>query len=217
MTIEALLGEHIAALKANTEALQAVAGNQERLIAGQAAAIEKVEATKPKRETAAEKKAREAAEKAEAATSSGDDAAPATGNAPAADPAPTASGAAAAATATNEDGPTDEQLKATAVAWVGNAADDADKKARAGFLQTMARSLLNLGDDAGLVMLTGADSKLTGEHRKKAVFFIKRAHKLGGIQHVNLSAPYEFDLAPDQDEPRVEVDAAPEADFDPLG
>lgn len=208
MTIETLLGEHIAALNANTEALKAVAANQDRLIAGQAAAIEKVEASKPKRETKAEKEAREKAEKAAADAGADDNA----GNADTAEPASTASGDTAAASATNDDGPTDEQLKATAVAWVGQAADDADKKARAGFLQTMARSLLGLGDDAGLVMLTGPDSKLTGDHRKKAVFFIKRAHKLGGIEHVNLAAPYEFDLEPNQDEPRVES-----ADFDPLG
>lgn len=211
MSIEALL-ERVAV------GLERVADNQERLIAGQAAAIDKIEQPKAKRETAAEKKAREAAEKA-AATGAEPEQAPATeepkGNA---EPASTASGATDAGSAAN-DGPTDEQLKATAVAWVGTTEDPEEKKRRAEWLQAMARSLLGETDTTKMLMLTGADSKLTPEHRKKAVFFIKRAHKLKSTEQVDFTAPYDFDEAPDQDAPRVEPEAAAaaEPEFDPLG
>lgn len=191
MSIETLL-ERVAV------GLERVADNQERLIAGQAAAIEKVEQPKAKRETKAEKAAREAAEK---------------GNEEAVS---TASGAADAGSAAS-DGPTDEQLKSTAVAWVGTTEDPEEKKRRGEWLQAMARHMLGETDASKMLMLTGADSKLTAEHRKKAVFFIKRAHKLNGTEHVNFAAPYNFDEAPDQDEPRVEQAAAAEPEFDPLG
>lgn len=213
MSIEALIGELKEALAANTAALTAVAANQERLIAGQAAAIDKIEAPKAKRETKAEKEAREKAEAAAAAP----EAAQATQATTTAEPANTASGAADAGNASS-DGPTDDQLKATAVAWVGQAGDDAtEKQRRANWLQTMARNLIGETDESKMIMLTGPESKLTADHRKKAVFFIKRAHKLKGTEHVNFSAPYDFDEAPDQDEPRVETPAAAEPEFDPLG
>ena len=205
MSIEALL-ERVAV------GLERVADNQERLIAGQQAAIEKIEQPKAKRETKAEKEAREKAEAAAAG-----DKAPAAeepkGNA---ENAATASGAGAASNAS--DGPTDEQLKATAVAWVGQVTEPEQKTGRAEWLQRMVKSLLGVpADSAEMLMLTGPDSKLTADDRKKAVFFIKRAHKLGGTEHVDFTAPYDFDEAPDQDAPRVEPEAAPAAEFDPLG
>lgn len=205
MSIEALL-ERVAL------GLERVADNQDRLIAGQAAAIEKIEAPKTKRETAAEKKAREAAEAAAAASETAADAGKVT------EVASTASQATDAGAAANDaELPTEEQFKLTATTWAGKAVDEADKKARAAWLQTMARHLVGETDATKMVFLTGPDSKLTGEDRKKGVFFIKRAHKLGDTKHVDFAAPYDFDETPDQDAPRVETAEAPAADFDPLG
>lgn len=202
MSIEAKIDELIGTMTGLTTALNAVAANQERLLAGQAAAIDKVEAPK----TTRRKKADE--------TTEAQPEAEVTGNV---EPAPTASGAVAAASASNEVvGPTDEQVKATAVAWVGTTEDVAEKQRRAQWLQDMIVGM-GVPDDRPMKMLTGPEAKLTGEHRKKAVFFIKRAHKLGGTQHVDFSAPYDFDEAPDQDAPRVETPTAAEPAFDPLG
>lgn len=206
MGIEAKFDEFIAAVKENTAALLTVTANHERLLAGQAAAIDKIEAPKAKRETKAEKEARE---KAEAADDAGN---------VASDPVPTASATPAATTVAEptSDLPavTDEQVKATAVAWMGTTEDVTEKTKRAKWLQELIGSFGV--DDRDMKMLTGPDSKLNNDHRAKTVFFIKRAHKLGGIEHVDFAAPYDFSGAPDQDVPRVEA-AAAVAEFDPLG
>jgi len=206
-----------------TTALSRVADNQDKLLLGQEQAIKRAESTKPtgKRETKAEKEAREKAEAAAAGPTGTEgeitETVTTTTDAGKAEPANTASGATDAGAAASDE-PTDEQLKATAVAWVGAAGEDtAEKKVRADFLQEMARALVGETDKTKLLKLTGAESPLTGAHRKKAVFFIKRAHKLKGTQHVDFAAPYDFDGEHTQDVARVEPAAAAEPEFDPLG
>lgn len=166
MSIEALIERHIEALEKNTATL-------ERVIAGQQAALDKIEAPKTPRTTKKTEPAPAAAETPAAA--------------PAADPAPAATET-AATTAPAADVVTDEQLKAAALKWM----DGKPQEARLEAAKKMNDILAYFGVGG---KLTGPESKLDDDQRKQAKFFIERW--AAGLT-VDFSAEYDFDGDPTQ-------------------
>lgn len=158
-------------IDALTAALTRVADNQDRLLAGQAAAIDKIEGGK-----ATATRTRKAKEE------------PAAGNATPSEeksPADTGSAADDAASAYKLPEIADlDAFKTYVGAWTGAVEGDARAK-RVDFLKAVAA---NFGG-------TGFSGAFEGG--KKAIFFIERAKALG-IEAVNLKADYDLDGAPDQ-------------------
>lgn len=165
----------------------------ERVVAGQAAAIEKIEAPKTPR-----KKAEPAAATEQQAA---DQAPPA---------AETTQAAAAEQQAPVETEVTDEDVKNAALAWMAKedpagAADPSKKDAAK--RGECAKKLMEIVASFGLGgKLTGPESQLDAEQRKQALFFIRRWS--AGLE-VNFSADYDFDGDPTQ--------GAAAAEEDPLG
>lgn len=170
MSLELALAENTAVNAALTEVLKQVVGNQERLLAGQIAAIDKIDGVKSggragKKETPAPVAETPVAPPTVAET-------PAAPAAPAA-PAPVV---------------TDDQIKAAAHAWMTDKSE-ADRLAAAKFLGEIMTSF-GVGGK-----LTGPESKLDDEQRRQALFFIQR--KAAGLE-VNFSADYDFTGDPTQ-------------------
>lgn len=133
------------ALDRNTAALLTVAGNQERLLAGQQAAIDKIEGTK-----------------------AGKAATPPKDKTPAATPQPTAAVVVAGVVS-------DEMLKNAAVGWMSASTKgkaEAEAKVIKGEAAKFLGEILAHFGCGG--KLTGAESKLDDEQRKQAKFFIER-------------------------------------------
>ena len=166
MSIEAALAGLTEALTTNTEHLA-------RVIAGQEAAMAKLEGVAPKTRTPRAAKAAE-----EAATSAGNE------------PAATESPVAAATTAPEPAAKvfTQDDLKAVAMEWRGSTEDEAARKKQNDLFVAIAAHL-------GVAKMTGPDGPQSSEQIKQAVFFIKRA--MAG-QKVDFAADYDFDGAPDQ-------------------
>jgi len=152
MSLEAALAENTAALQALAAVQTRVADNQERLLVGQQAAIDKIEAGKGA--TAAERKPRAAAAK---------DTAPA-----AAEPAAAVEPAAPA-----ERVVADDDIKAAALKWMDGKSKE-EKEAAAKFLGEILAYFGTGGK------LTGPDSKLDADQRKQTLFFIQR--KAAGLE-----------------------------------
>lgn len=191
MSIEERLAENTAAINRNSDLL-------ERVVAGQAAAIEKIEGAKPSRTkpAAAAPAATPAAEPAQTPAAAEPAATPA---AAAAEPTP----AAAAAPAIVEV--SDDDVKAAALAWMAKVdptGTDMAKKTECA--QKLTEIVAYFGLDG---KLTGPQSKLDAEQRQQALFFINRW--AAGLT-VDFSADYDFDGDPTQG-------AAPAAAEDPLG
>lgn len=184
MSIEALMGDLTAALNKNSTLL-------ERVIAGQEAAMAKLEGSTA---APAARRTRKAADAP--ATEQGNESAPAATEQPVADAA-AASEPAAAATFTQDD------LKAAAMGWRKAATEAKDEAA----LKKQGELFLGIAAHFGSPKLTGPESTLTSEQIKQAVFFTKRAQ--AGLS-VDFSADYDFDGAVDQG-------AAASADEDPFG
>ncbi|MEG3175805.1 hypothetical protein U1872_06155 [Sphingomonas sp. RB3P16] len=187
MSIETLLAENTAAMNALAAALAAQTAVSERVVAGQAAAMEKLEAAKSGTTRASTKttKATEPEKKVE--------------------PAATESGAGAAANASDSTGPDlskivdADTLKAHIMGWVGKDQTFQDKP-RGQLLYDMAA---HFGCGAKFAELAS-----TPERIKQAVFFVERA-KLD--LPVDVTAAYDFDQSPDQAEPGAA--AASDDDF----
>jgi len=145
MSIEAKLDALIEALAANTAQLTVLAANHERLIAGQQAAIDKIETPKATR-TRKPKEEEPAGNAAEAAS---------TGSAE------------AAATAVVERSVSDDDVKKVALQYRERAETDAQKKKCAEFMA----SLLARYNTPKLV---GPDATLDDDQRKEAEFFFRR-------------------------------------------
>lgn len=187
MSIEALMGDLTAALNKNSTLL-------ERVIAGQEAAMAKLEGSTA---APAARRTRKAADApATDAPAEGNESAPAATEQPVADAA-AASEPAAAATFTQDD------LKAAAMGWRKAATEAKDEAA----LKKQGELFLGIAAHFGSPKLTGPESTLTSEQIKQAVFFTKRAQ--AGLS-VDFSADYDFDGAVDQG-------AAASADEDPFG
>lgn len=164
MSIEAALADLTAAVKANSALL-------ERVVAGQQAAIEKLEGgAKP----ASTRGRKPAAEQPKAETP-----------APAETPTPAPAAPAKPATALPKDA---DELKAFVSAWTGGTDDADERKARVDFLKAIAQEL---GVEAKFAALAGAEDGI-----KKTVFYINR--KKEGLS-VDFSADYDFDSDPAQD------------------
>lgn len=203
MAFEELLTGLTAALVANTSQLAIVAANQERLLAGQAAAIEKIEAGKGVVGGSTGRGRRKASDAAEQAPT---------------DTAPTAEAeqtqASTAATATTATEVTDDDVRAVAVpyltgqnptpypAGLDEAGQKAEKVRRGTFLKSIS-------DNFGTPQLCGEKSTLNADERRQVVFFIKR-HIGGG--EVNFSAGYDFNGDPLQG--AAAAPAAAEDEFD---
>jgi len=175
MSIEQALAETTAALNRNSDLL-------ERVVAGQEAAIAKLEgATKTTRAPRAKKED-----------------APAAGESPAAEPADTGSGAESAGNASEPDagpsgvaaivasiGDSKEKIEAYAKAWLDECESGSDgRKERVELLKGIATKLGGTGF-SGLLLDV-----------KRAVFYIERA-KTGAA--VDLEAAYDFDGDPAQE------------------
>lgn len=171
MSIEAALAALTDAVQKNTEtslaviaALKVTGENQERLIAGQAAAIEKVEA--PKRTRAKKDEApADAAEKVDTP--------------PAAD-------------TSNTRVVSDDDLRALAGNWLGGKGVDgkADEKLEKAQIDERRAFIASLMTELGTAKLCGPESKLDEDGRKKASFYIMR--KAEGLK-VDFGADYDFD------------------------
>jgi hypothetical protein len=194
MSIEQLLADNTAALTRNSDLL-------ERVIAGQEAAMEKLNAggastRKPRGSKATETPADPIA--AAAGNSTGD----------AAESADTASGAegatAAVETVTTQTVAdiaggitTEAQMKEYVTGWTGSTEDADERGARVNLLKAIAGKLGVAPKFADLV-----------PHAAKAVFLIERA-KATGVDSVDVEAAYDFDGDPAQEAPA----AASESDF----
>lgn len=110
-------------------------------------------------------------------------------------------------------GATEEQLMTVAKAWVGKAADEDEKKERSAFLAKIAAASGKYAEGEN-PYAAGPKSKLDDNDRGKAVFFIKRANKLG-MDAVDLTADYDFSGKPEQEVSGSAEEAEGEA-FDPL-
>ena len=164
MSIEVKLDELTKSVLGLTEMMKITAANQERLIAGQAAAIEKVEPAKRTRSSKKED----------------------------------------SATGTEEKTPAAEPEKVEVVGRV--VSNDELKEIGGKFLTaakdsgpdalTAARDFMNtLLEEFGSPKLTGPETTLDAEQRKKAAFYIER--KGAGLP-VDLNADYDFDGDPTQ-------------------
>jgi hypothetical protein len=167
LTIEGVMTSIVAL----TTALNRVADNQDRLIAGQAAAIAAAEGGKTSTRTPRASKKEETP-------------APAAGQKveEVVEPRTVEEVVAAAPEMANVDA-----LKEYVTKWTGAATDDADKAARVGLLKGIA----------GKFGVKPAFSELF-PHAVQAVFLIERAKKLG-ISAVDLKADYDFSGDPAQD------------------
>jgi hypothetical protein len=194
-----------------TKALNLVAGNQERLIAGQAAAMEKLEGgatatsgRKPRgSSSSSSSKPAEAAEPVVAA--------PVVETKPAVHVLLASPNASTKKNAKGEDEATGayraaaftrEELKNETIGWLGDTTDAAERKARMEFVKAMA-------DHFGVKQLLAADGGISEpEQFKQALFYLRR--KRAGLA-VNFSQDYDFDADPLADttpEPAAEdVDA----------
>lgn len=171
MSLEAALAENTAALNAHSELLKVVTANQERLLAGQQAAIDKIEAPRAARTS---RKAADAPK----------------GNS---EPAATASGAADAG-GVSDEGVSVDALFEYASGYLaefnpktaGDKADAAKHQERGKFLMGM------LSDEFG-----GAKIKeiSDADDRKRALFYLKR---FAAGQPVDFKADYDFDGEPAQ-------------------
>lgn len=190
MSIETLLAEQTAAITTNTStmdkliaALAVTAQNQERLIAGQAAAIDKVEGAKTTRKTKAEKEA-------EALTGG------VVGNA---EPAATVSGVAGATTAAEPKVISEDDLRTLATGWI--TADGAEKGSE--IYKTRGTFMAGVASHLGSPTLAGPKATLDADGRKKAHFYISR--KKAG-HDVDFGVDYDFDGPHDQDTASAPVD-----------
>lgn len=175
-TTPGTLEQFIAALQENTAATAKNNELLERVIAGQNAAIEKIEAPKATR-----KKADPATETPAAAAAA----------------EPTTETPAAAAEPTAEV--TDDEVKAEALAWMADvdpagAADPAKKDvakrtACADFFKAIVTHFGLNGT------LTGPKAELNAEQRKQALFYLRR--RRAGLS-VDFNADYDFDGDPAQ-------------------
>jgi hypothetical protein len=182
MSLEQLLAENTAAVKEQTEILK-------RVLEGQKAALEKIE---PPKSTRTKKDP-------EPAT------APATSPEPVAQApepaAPEPVAAAAPVQQANAPEVTDADVRAAALEWVktvdpAGVADptkiDVEKR------QAINEKLFDIMEGLGFdrtSKITGPESPLTAEHRKKAVFFIRRMH--AGLP-VDFTHAYDLDGDPKQ-------------------
>jgi hypothetical protein len=181
MSLEQALAENTAALTRNSELL-------ERVVAGQEAAIEKLNSAPSTRKRATKTDTAPAAE-ATAEDTSGN----ATGAE--AEAADTASGAGAATPAAEPAGvativagiTNEEQLKGYVSAWTGSTEDAAERGQRVELLKGMSAKLGVNPKFAELV-----------PHTAKVVFFIERAKALGTAA-VDVEAAYDFDGSPSQE------------------
>lgn len=184
LTIEGILGMIINL----TTALNRTADNQERLLAGQAAAIEKIEAGKGGTATTGRGRGRTKAEETPVVT---DTAATNTEQQP--DPAPTQTETKSFLPAIADA----EALKAYVGAWTG-AVEGADRASRVDLLKAIAAEF-------------GVAPKFSDlmPHLQKTLFYIERAK--AGLT-VDFKADYDFDGSPS-----VPAAAAPAAGDDDFG
>lgn len=227
MSIDKLIADHTAALAANTAAVEKNTEHLARVIAGQEAAMAKLEggAARPKRESAAEKKAREAAEAL--AGSSTTDQGGSTQSAAPEEPAgpdihPLLVGAKHVTakvvnpkTNAEEDTPTADyragdfsrdEVKNEFIGWLGETTDPEVRKERAQFVAA-------IGQHFGVKLPFHPTEGLTDdEQRKQTLFFLRR--KREGLK-VDFGAEYDFDGDPLADQ-SVEGEPATD-DFDALG
>jgi hypothetical protein len=197
MSIEQLLADNTAALTRNSDLL-------ERVIAGQEAAMEKLNAgggstRKPRGAKANETPADPVVAESNAGNSTGD----------AAGSADTASGAEGAAAASEPEVTTqtvadiaggittEAQMKEYVTGWTGSTEDADERGARVNLLKAIAGKLGVAPKFADLV-----------PHAAKTVFLIERAKALGTAA-VDVEAAYDFDADPAQEAPA----AASESDF----
>lgn len=165
MSIEAALAELTSALNKNTEHLA-------RVIAGQEAAMAKLEGTTG----TTTRRTRKAADEAPAAPAAEKPAAE-----PAAEKTPEPA-TPAAQTFTQDD------LKAVAMEWRNSTTDEAARKKQNELFVAIAAHL-------GVSKMTGPEGPQDSDQIKQAVFFIRRA--MAGLK-VDFGADYDFDGAPDQ-------------------
>ncbi|MBB5986007.1 hypothetical protein [Sphingobium lignivorans] len=183
MALEEALLEATKGMAALTEMLKITAQNQERLIAGQAAAIEKVQPETRTRTRAKKDEPTPAAAPAETETAE----------------APPPASTDSSPTFTTEV--SDDELKIVASTYL---AGEKDKGMEA--LQIAKDFIPSIAAEFGSPKLCGPESKLTPAERVKAWFFLKR--KSAGLP-VDFNGDYDFDGDPTQGgEP-----AAPEDDF----
>jgi len=171
MSLEAALAENTAAVLAHIEVLKQIGVNQERLLAGQSVAIEKVEAFKA---TRARKKP---------------DDAPAAEPKKNGEPAGTASGAGDAGSVSESTAPTADELFAYASGYLAEFKDkDATKyQERGKFLKS------TLASEFGDKKIKELDDETD---RKRMMFYLKRF--AAGLK-VDLAADYNFDGDPTAD------------------
>lgn len=195
MSIEALIADHTAQLGAMTEALKANTAILERVVAGQQAALEKIEGAK----APTARKPRAAAAPAAEAPAAEAPAAEEPGKSPPEEPAATGSGADGAASASESPLSTlvsvastgAEAMKAYVSSWTGEGTDE-ERATKVTNLKAIAAEL-NVGlKFAELV-----------PHAEKVVFYIER-YKLG--LPVDLKADYDFAGDPGQGAEQAEDD-----------
>jgi hypothetical protein len=193
------------ALTANTEAMTALAAvmekmihNQEGLLAGQQAALEKVAAGNPDKPTRGRPKKAET----EAVVQPEKTDTPPTSE----KPADTESGEQSVATAADAaDAPAAPPFKDVSKKWLDKAEKGTDEHKKRGV------AIMGILGHFG----AGKMSELKPEDEDKAMFFLKRHVK--GLP-VNYDAPYDFAGDPLQDEPEVSGgEAAAEDDDDLFG
>ena len=173
MSLEAKIEQLTGTITALTEVLKQTVANQERLVAGQQAAIDKIEAgkaDKPATRTRRSKKEEEPAE------DKGND-----------EPADTASGADDAKTASEV--PSGAEIFEHVKGMLGKLKDK-DAKRHAAVGSTLVAAVKDVFGGKKLPELTDEDD------RKKAWFFVRR---LEAGKDVDLSAEYDFDGDPAQD------------------
>lgn len=174
MSLEAEIAELRGTITALTEVLKQQIAVTERVVAGQAAAIEKLEAAKP---SSAGTRTRKQKEEPAAAADEGksNDA-----------PADTASGAADASSASEEKKPahpTGADLEAHIKAWTGST-DDADERAKR---VAVLRDIATHFGGKGFAPLI--------ENPREAYFYVERAK--AGLT-IDFKADYDFDGDPAQ-------------------
>ncbi len=176
MSLEAALAENTAALSALGAILAQIDQNQQRLLAGQAAAIDKVEAPKATRTRKAKDEAPAPAPEPEAAKPAAEE------------PAPTESGADDADNAS--DVISAEDLFAYASGYLSEVkdSDPATYQARGKFLKGMLTSEFG---DKKIKELDDADD------RKRVYFYLRRF--AAGLK-VDFAAEYDFDSDPTADD-----------------
>lgn len=180
MSLEAKIEELTGAVTALAEIVKSQVAIQERLVAGQAAALEKIEGGKEKATTT--RRTRAAKDEPEAAPAP-----------KAEEPAPTASGAEDAASASSE--PKKVSFADYAKAWLNSQEQGSAEYKRRGKL------LMSILGNFGAGKISEVDEK----HHTAAVFFIKRDE---AGKPIDFDAEYDFAGDPAQD---VEDDDAASA------